>query len=630
MRHLILTLIISLLAGTLSASKAVVSIDYGFDAVNGGGFIQQAFNSFSDTVIIDYTGSPWRTGPLKINRNDLVVIFERGVILEAIPNEFGTFESLLQIDNQNSISILGNGATLRMNRAEYAQINDGEYRHAIRLGSCSDMEITGLHIIESGGDGIYVGEDLVQGNAQNFCRDIYIHDCIIEDHYRQGISIISAKNLLIERCEISGTRGTLPEDGIDIEPFEIDQPIENVRIVDCYIHHNSGHGLSLALWEMDDSSPDVSVEVLRTRFQANHAPDNVYAYCEIACTDNNGNGVDGIVRFAHCLIDSSQWTGLYVAKGVDSYDIQVDSCIFKQVSMLDTPFNAPIFFEVSNYDDQAPRFGGARFTDCSVIYNQAIPCFDIFENLGTSDGLGQVSGNFFVFNPNADSLNAAQTGTNPDQVQLALQRATSFPTVNLELAQVQTDYLESTPAIPWVATLQNGPLSYPVSFNYLRVESGSSPSAAILEDYGYDKGFGIIPPNATQYEGNIRGYADTLAEGAEHVVLHFPQNACQAITGADELNFVLLDSLLANSIPAWEAGISIGPNPAQSYFSIHTKTHHQVEYWVLVDINGKMVDQKREVSPGIWDVSTLASGTYFLFGLRKGLAAFYTKLQVNP
>jgi predicted dehydrogenase len=42
------------------------------------------------------------------------------------------------------------------------------------------------------------------------CRDITIKEVVCKDHHRQGLSLITAENLLIERCTIRGTQGTDP------------------------------------------------------------------------------------------------------------------------------------------------------------------------------------------------------------------------------------------------------------------------------------------------------------------------------------------------------------------------------------------------------------------------------------
>ena len=62
---------------------------------------------------------------------------------------------MIKLSLSNNIKIIGYGATIQMNKAEYAVLN-GEWRHGISLLSCINIEIYGLYLNESGGDGIYI------------------------------------------------------------------------------------------------------------------------------------------------------------------------------------------------------------------------------------------------------------------------------------------------------------------------------------------------------------------------------------------------------------------------------------------------------------------------------------------
>ena len=76
------------------------------------------------------------------------------------------------------------------------------------FSSCQDMAIQGpLSIEQTGGDGIYVDQ----------CVRVHIRDVRADGNYRQGMSIIGAKHMLVERCNFSNTNGTAPSAGVDIE-----------------------------------------------------------------------------------------------------------------------------------------------------------------------------------------------------------------------------------------------------------------------------------------------------------------------------------------------------------------------------------------------------------------------------
>ena len=85
-----------------------------------------------------------------------------------------------------------------MRRADYDSpaYSHAEWRHVLDLHGCRNVTICGLTLAESGGDGIYLGAG--RDGATN--RDVVIRDVVCDRNYRQGISVITAENLLIENC----------------------------------------------------------------------------------------------------------------------------------------------------------------------------------------------------------------------------------------------------------------------------------------------------------------------------------------------------------------------------------------------------------------------------------------------
>lgn len=93
---------------------------------------------------------------------------------------------------------------------------------------CQDMVVKGLSIEQTGGDGIIVDQ----------CERVLIQDVNSDGNNRQGLSIIGAKDMLVERCNFSNTNGTAPSAGIDIEPDGVHYDIINVTIRDCMAINN--------------------------------------------------------------------------------------------------------------------------------------------------------------------------------------------------------------------------------------------------------------------------------------------------------------------------------------------------------------------------------------------------------
>jgi len=374
MKRIIYTITVLIITFSITkASSIKVSSSIGFDISNSTSFLQFALESTTeDTIIIDNVGNDWMTGPLRIERNDVTILFENGVTIRSLAGEFGEFESLFRIIDKENITIIGYGAQFIMNKQEYITLADSEYRHGIRLGSATNITIEGLSIFDTGGDGILLSKSFQPNSIKNYCENILIKNCRFSNNYRQGMSITSVKNAQIINCEFSETKGTLPEAGIDIEPDEPTERIENVLIKGCRIFNNYGSAIQLALFQMEDSSPDVSITIEDTYMSNNHHPSNAYVYTEITATDNRSNGVDGFANFKNCYVENSQWSAVYISKSVESYDLNFTNCVFKDISNDPIAFNCPIFFEVTDYDNQVPRFGGVHFNDCMIIFDEDI------------------------------------------------------------------------------------------------------------------------------------------------------------------------------------------------------------------------------------------------------------------
>ena len=552
--------IIILLSNWVFASKTVVSTDIGFDPNDSTSFLEIAFtNTTTDTIVIDNVGSDWHTGPLDINRDNITVIFEEGVTVRALPNVFGQFDSLIRLRDRINVTMLGYGATLIMNKQEYIDLADSEFRHGIDLNSAINIWIEGLTIRDSGGDGISVSKSFAANSPQNYSENITILNCLSNNNYRQGLAIISAKDVNVLYSEFSDTSGTLPEDGIDIEPFEPDQRIENVLIKGCRILNNNGNAIQVAMEFMDDSSPDISVVVEDTYMSGNHDPANTFAFAELNIDDNGENGVDGFVSFSNCYIDSSEWTAVYISKTVDSYEAVFNNCVFKDISNDPIALNNPIFFEVTDYENPVARFGGATFNDCTLIYDEDIPFLNLVENPPTSDGLGNVTGNFFVINPNNVAF---ETGNNPANTSISFESFNSFPETTVEISASQLEYSESTDDSFLFNVQRNTDLLLPMAVNL-----SLSGTASFGQDYNRQPGFVLFGQGVDSVDENIAILEDQEEEGIEVLDIEIASNDCYVIGTNASISLELLDETL--SVSSFDLiSIVAYPNPVEEDFRL--------------------------------------------------------------
>lgn len=256
---------------TLGAQDTVKASAFGFNQEDATAALQKAIDSGARKVIVDNTGKDWVTRPLFLRSNQ-EIIFEDGVTLRAKKGEFkGTNDSLINVNNVSNVTIRGEGAvTLAMNKKDYdnpALYKFSEWRHTISIRGGMNIKISGLTLKSSGGDGIYVA----RGKHLPYSKNITVENVTSEDHYRQGISLISAENMVIRNSRFISTRGTAPQCGIDFEPNYPGERFVNIVIDNCEFSENASAGIMFHIPHLKENSTPVSVTVKNSKIDSINA-----------------------------------------------------------------------------------------------------------------------------------------------------------------------------------------------------------------------------------------------------------------------------------------------------------------------------------------------------------------------
>jgi hypothetical protein len=313
--------------------------------------------------------SPYLVNSLFVKSNTKVE-FAPGVVIQARPG-YGGDDCLLTMRNVKNVTISGYGATLQMPKAEYTS---GEMRHALSIRGSSDVVVRGLACNSSGGDGLYIGE----GSPNNYCKNVLIQDVTCDNNRRQGMSIISAENLLVQRCQFTNTNGTAPQDGIDIEPNHATNRLVNVRIEDCVTANNHGNGIEIPLGNLDGTSQPVSITVSRHLDRRSGLNG-----CYITGA-GRANPVTGTVSFTNFTSQSPQGEGVYIF-----------GCGGPSLSFSDLTITNPAQKGLPSYDSAifihqpsgASNPGGNVFIRSSTISDSTGKMYYYFE-VRDSSGLG--------------------------------------------------------------------------------------------------------------------------------------------------------------------------------------------------------------------------------------------------
>lgn len=221
---------------------------YGFDGVDDTRALNAAINSGARIVLIPAMDAPWQTNPLEISvKQPLTIVFESATVVEAIEGGYeATDDWLLSIHDRDDIAIVGYGAEIRMRKDDYRSpaYEPSQWRHAIAITGSERVTVEGLTLTASGGDGVYLG---VSRPWRRPPRDIVLRDLTLRDHHRQGITVVTGVDILMEYLTITGTWGHLPAAGIDFEPNQPTEYLRRIVMRNTCIYDNRGPAINFAL-----------------------------------------------------------------------------------------------------------------------------------------------------------------------------------------------------------------------------------------------------------------------------------------------------------------------------------------------------------------------------------------------
>ncbi|MHC5111781.1 MAG: right-handed parallel beta-helix repeat-containing protein [Planctomycetota bacterium] len=325
---------------TADGHKKIVFADHlGFDPDDATELLQNAINTDADTVVIPYKGRPWIVRPITL-RSNLRLMLDPGVVLQAKKGHYqDTSDSVLLAQVVENISIIGYGATIRMNREDYksSRYEKGEWRHGICLKGASNVQIRGLRIEQTGGDAIYIGPTWDKRRVT--CTNIEVEDCILDKNHRQGITVVSAVDVRIENCHITGTAGTAPQAGIDLEPSHPADKLSAILVRRCVADGNAGSGIMANLTRLSDKSEPISIRVERCLVRNSVQPG-------LRAILRKDYGARGFMDFVDCAVESTQLAGATIVWDTDSQvRLRFDNCRWANVGR--RAGQAPFVFELT-------------------------------------------------------------------------------------------------------------------------------------------------------------------------------------------------------------------------------------------------------------------------------------------
>ena len=358
----------------LQATTRVLSRDYGYDPVDATAFLQRALNdAAADTLIVDEAPGTWTTGPLFLRRSNVTLIFEPGTLLRGIstsvaPDAFGTFQSLLRVDRADSVTILGRGATFQMFKREYELIS--EFRHCLDLFGATNVLVRDLTLVGAPGDGILIGPAFTVTDGEAIgdvpCRNITVVNCTMDDNNRQGMSVTDVIGLRIDSCRFINTSGTAPQAGIDFEPFETFQRMQDIVVTNSLFEGNNAPGVLVGCVDLDATSPPMDIVMDGCTFRDN-GRDLDQNLSGIAVSNKTRAPGSFIVR--NSLIEDEPRSGINVRQYAEGIDVRFENVVLRNTAL--TPLNTsagPILVQPAEYNQpEDDPFGNVAFDSVTVF-----------------------------------------------------------------------------------------------------------------------------------------------------------------------------------------------------------------------------------------------------------------------
>ena len=322
--------------------------------------INQVKGNGGDTLRVDND----RVWNIKFTRTfnwDDFVLDLRGCTINVIPGtqDYGTNEvinDMFGIINGKNVTVLANGATLTMPKDDYTE---GEFRHVWSVAGVDGFKIIGGIHQGSGGDGMYFAN----------CRNVVVENVLCNNNRRQGLSIIGVNGCRIENSVFTNTTGTPPAAGIDIEPNNVGDTLQNILIKNCRFTLNDGNGFFNALAHYT-GGPEISIDFEDNYLSGNRRAlqfqENVggsSSMAEMTFSDPFTDSISGYFRAKNVHIENSPVKAIYALKTSESYELSFENIVIDDVSKTTDPLrNNPIALVARWNNDFANTLGGVSFS----------------------------------------------------------------------------------------------------------------------------------------------------------------------------------------------------------------------------------------------------------------------------
>lgn len=329
--------------------------------------LTEAINSDASTVIVDDMGSPWYVKQIKITPekgSNKQIVFKKGVKVLAFNKPF-TKGNLFELKSDWKKGCVSN----------ICFIGEGELGKDVYIGQFPDRKARFATGISYGGSGfggkgknvlvknLWIANNLDDG----FCMlgsYHYLVDCILDDNFRQGLSVVWSDHGVYKNVTFCRTVGGEPHNGFDLEPVYESYSCPWHYFIDCKFFDNAAGNVVLSA----SNFAPTTLHFKNCEFAAGR-------YRNISILARCGIYVGPVVEapskivFEDCRIDGHSDAATLLWNTM-LFNMQFKRCVFTDKGQLDPtrkPNMSPIFLSLDRgyWDGFYPKSGIVTFEDCA-------------------------------------------------------------------------------------------------------------------------------------------------------------------------------------------------------------------------------------------------------------------------
>jgi polygalacturonase len=250
-----LALSVALPASAANWWTATPSVSIGSAAINVKNMGAMGNGSHNDTAAIQaaVNALPSTGGTIVVPAGTYMIDASKGInlrshvrlelnsaaVLKAIPNSLSRYW-VVKAWNVNNVEILG--GTVMGDRTSHRG-SSGEWGYGINIQGSSKVYVHDITVSNTWGDGLLVGAT-GSGSSAVLSNGVTLNRVTSTNNRRQGLTICPANQVYVVNSTFTGTSGTAPQAGIDIEPATQGK-VNQVRLENTTLSNNAGNGLEV-------------------------------------------------------------------------------------------------------------------------------------------------------------------------------------------------------------------------------------------------------------------------------------------------------------------------------------------------------------------------------------------------